>query len=118
MHYPHRVTFQESVPDVLPSGQRVYSWEDVAESTDLPARIVPKQSDEQKDRFVVDRDLYTVIVQGDREILREMRMTSDFLGTDAGVIEVQRPVLYASPLTYATIVTVERVTAAGLPVQS
>lgn len=115
MHYPHTVTFQVPVNTRTPSGQVVHGWENDADLTDLPARIVPVEQDRQTDRYVLDTDRFTIIVQGDREIDREMRAVSDFLGTEAGVVEIQRPVLYRSPQTYATIVTVERLTASLPP---
>lgn len=112
MHYPHLVTFTEPTEVRTASGGVTYDYDAVADLTDLPARIVPVQQDDQTERMVLDTDRYTVIVKGDHDIARTMRVISSFLDADLGVIQVQRPVLYRSPATYATIVTAERITAA------
>lgn len=111
--YPHVVTFQAPTFTQLPSGQPVPEWDDVAGLTELPARFIPVvgMEEEQAERMVVDADRFTIVVQGDRAVEREMRAVTDYLGMELGVVKVQRPVLYRSARTYATIVTAERVTA-------
>lgn len=114
MFYPHRVTFEAPTPSQLPSGQVVNGYAAVSGLSDLPARIVPVvqgRGETQADRMVVERDMFTVVVKGDIEVDYAMRMESDYLGFPLGVVAFQRPVLYASPATVATIVTAERVTA-------
>jgi hypothetical protein len=109
--YPHLVSFQSSAPTRTPSGGVTPGYAPIAGLTDLPARIIPEQVEDATGRMVVDIDRYTVIVQGDRAIDRPMRLVSDYLDAVLGVVKVQRPVLYGSPLTNATIVTAERVSA-------
>lgn len=111
MRYPHTVTFQEPTEDRLASGQPTYAYAAVAGLTDLPARIVPQQQEDQAERMVIDTDRFTIIVQGDRVIDRTYRVVSDFLDAVLDVILVQRPVLYRSAHTYATIVTAQAITA-------
>jgi hypothetical protein len=118
MHYPHTVTFQEPVITRLPSGQESRTYADAPSLTDLPARIIPVigtegtagASEEATERMVLEEDLFTIVVQGDRAIERPMRMVSDYLGLDLSVVRVQRPVLYRSAATDATLVTAERIT--------
>lgn len=112
MRYPHTVTFEEPVKDQLPSGQETRAYVAVTGLTDLPARIVPVQEEEQETRMVVDTDRFTLILQGDYAIERPMRAVTDFLDGILDVIKVERPVLYRSAATYATLVTAERVYAA------
>jgi head-tail adaptor len=114
VNYPHRVTFQQPTEARTPAGGFSSSYADLADLSDLPARIVPVvgQEDEQADRMVLDADRFTIVVQGDREVERPMRVVSDYLDLELSVIRVQRPVLYGSALTNATIVTAERITAA------
>jgi hypothetical protein len=109
--YPHLVTLQQPTSSRTPSGGVTQSYAPISGLTDLPARIIPEQVEDANGRMIVDIDRFTVIVQGDREIERPMRLVSDYLDAVLGVVKVQRPVLYGSPLTNATIVTAERVTA-------
>lgn len=113
MNYPHTVTFEEPSIARLPSGQEDRSYVAVASLTDLPARIIPVvgEEEDQTERMVVEADRFTIVVQGDRAIERPMRAVSSYLSLELGVIRVQRPVLYGSALTEATIVTAERITA-------
>lgn len=111
MRYPHVVTFEAPSETRTASGGVALTYVADDDLTDLAARIVPVQSDDQTDRMVLERDLYTIIVQGDRAVDRDMRVVSTYLDASLLVIRVQRPVLYASAHTYATIVTAERVTA-------
>lgn len=111
MIYPHTVTFQEPTDDQLGSGQVIHTYADVTGLSDLPARIVPEQSEEQADRMVIETDRYTIIVQGDRAVDRAYRVVSTFLSAVLEVVKVQRPVLYGSAATNATIVTAERIAA-------
>ena len=118
MHYPHTVTFQEPVISRLPSGQEQRSYAAAPSLTALPARIIPVigtegvagTSEEVTERMVVERDLYTIVVQGDRAVEQPMRVVSDYMDLDLSVVRVQRPVLYRSAKTNATIVTAERIT--------
>jgi hypothetical protein len=117
MIYPHVVTFQSPSFTTQPSGQRVADWEDVTDLTDLPARVVPVpigEGEQQTDRMLMAQERYTIVVQGDREVGREMRAVADHLAEPLGVIRVQRPTLYGSALTNTTLVEAERI-AAGLP---
>lgn len=111
MRYPHVVTFEAPSETRTPSGGVSLTYTADPDLTDLAARVVPVQEDSQIDRMVLERDLYTIIVQGDREVERDMRVVSDYLDASLLVIRVQRPVLYGSAHTYATIVTAENVTA-------
>jgi hypothetical protein len=111
LHYPHVVTFEEPTRTRLPSGQETRTYAAVTDLTDLPARIVPEQLEDPTAAMVIETDRFTVVVQGDREIERSMRMVSDYLDAELSVVRVQRPVLYRSPATIATIVTAEKVTA-------
>lgn len=111
MRYPHVVTFQEPTADQQPSGQVTHAYDDVAALSDLPARIVPEQLEDHEERATVETDRYTIVVQGDRAIERTYRVVSTFLDAVLAVVKVQRPVLYRSARTYATIVTAERVAA-------
>ena len=111
MIYPHTVTFQSPTPSQMPSGQVIHTYEDVVALTDLAARIVPEQEDEQADRMVIETDRQTIIVQGDRAVDVGYRVVSDFLDSTLEVVRVQRPVLYGSNATNATLVTAERIAA-------
>lgn len=118
MHYPHVVSFQSSTPTQLPSGQPADDFDDISGLTDLPARIIPVVQgrgsgvgEVTADRMVVERDIFTVVVKGDIPVDYAMRMESDYLGFPLGVVAFQRPVLYRSPETVATIVTGERIAA-------
>jgi hypothetical protein len=119
VNFPHRVTFQVPTIAQLPSGQETRTYADSVTLADLPARIVPVvgiagaagMSEEVGDAMTLERDLFTVIVKGDIAVERPMRMVSDYLDLALSVIRVQRPTIYASPATHATIVTAERVTA-------
>jgi hypothetical protein len=117
MHFPHAVTFEAPTATQLPSGQEVRSYAPIEDLTDLPARIIPVVTgrggvgETVGDRMVVERDMFTVVVQGDRDIDYSMRMVSDHLAFPLSVVQFQRPVLYRSPLTNATIIGGERVTA-------
>ena len=71
------------------------------------------EGDAQADRMVLSTDRFTIVVQGDRLIERDMRAVTDHVDEPLQVIQVQRPVLYRSAATYATIVEVERITATG-----
>lgn len=118
MYYPHTVTFREPTETRLPSGQVTYGYADALSLTDLPARIIPAigvegqagMSESMEERMVLERDLFTIVVQGDRAVERPMRVVSDYLGLDLSVVRVQRPVLYRSAATDATLVTAERIT--------
>lgn len=112
MHYPHVVTFTAPVEfSRTPSGQVLIDYEPVEGLTDLPARIIPQQMDDQGERMVIDTERFVIVVRGDREVTTTMRAVSDYLESDLGVIKVERPVLYRSELTRATLVTVEKVRA-------
>ena len=113
MIYPHTVTFEEPTEVRSPSGGVSYGYAAAAGLADLPARIVPVVGldEAQADRMVVEADRFTIVVQGDRAVERTMRAVSAYLGLVLGVVRVQRPVLYRSPLTEATIVTAERISA-------
>lgn len=116
MIFPHTVTFQQPTASQLPSGQEVRSYAPVGDLTDLPARVVPVpfgSGDQAADRMVLERDLYTIVVQGDRLVERDMRAVTSHVADELHVIRVQRPVLYRSPQTYTTLVTVERVSASA-----
>lgn len=112
MIYPHTVSFREPTITQLPSGQESRSYTDAPTLSDLPARIIPTVGTEEDatERMVLERDLFTIVVKGDQPIERPMRAVSDYLDLELSVIKVQRPVLYRSPATYATIVTAERIT--------
>jgi hypothetical protein len=121
MHYPHTVTFQAPTQAQLPSGQMSPSgWTDVEDLTDLPARFIPVTigsrttggyQEQWTERMLVQEEVFTIVLQGDREVERDMRAVTDYLDMTLGVVRVQRPVLGMSPLTNTTIVAAERVSA-------
>lgn len=117
MIYPHRVSFQAPAITRLPSGQEVRSYDEVGDLTDLPARVIPAVSpgEQQQERMVTERDAWTIVVQGDHDIDVAMRAVTSGAPNpaDLDVLRVQRPVLYGSSLTHATIVTAQLVTASG-----
>lgn len=112
MIYPHRVSFEAVVTSRLPSGQEVRSYAPIDELADLPCRVIPAVApgEQQQERMVTERDVWTIVVQGDREVDVAMRAFTDHDGP-LDVLRVQRPVLYGSALTNATIVTAQLVTA-------
>lgn len=114
MLWPHTVTFQEPTRSQLPSGQVVSDWDDIVDLTDVPARVIPVVGDqEQRDaRMLIEQERYTIVLQGDRDIGREMRAVTSHLDMALGVVRVQRPTLYGSPMTMTTLVEAERVGAA------
>jgi hypothetical protein len=105
--YPHTVTFQAATKSQTGSGQEVVTWADVDELSDLRALVIAATSETTGDRMVLDRDLYQIIVEGDRAIEVAMSATTDYATGTFGVIRVVRPV---APMPDATIVTAERVT--------
>ena len=113
MIYPHTVTFQSPTFTQLASGQQVAaSWADVADLTDLPARVIPVplgDGETQADRMLAEEERYTIVVQGDRAVERDMRAVTSHLDMTLGVVQVQRPTLYRSPYTNTTLVEAERV---------
>lgn len=109
MRYPHTVTFQAQTEVQEASGQVTYTYADVPSLTELPARIVPEQLEDRADRMVVETDRFTIIVQGDRDIDRLYRVFTPYLSDVLDVAKVERPVLYRSQRTNATIVTAERI---------
>lgn len=118
MHYPHTVTFEAPTVARTPSGGVAYEWDAVADLEDLPARCVPVpigEGEASNERMMLAADRWTIVVQGDRAVERDMRVVSDHMAEPLSVIRVQRPVLYGSSRTNATIVEVERISVA-LPV--
>ena len=118
MRYPHTVTFEAPTGTRTPAGGVTLDWEPVEGLEGLPARCVPVplgEGEAQTDRMVLAQDRWTIVVQGDRAIERDMRAVSDHVAEPLSVIQVQRPVLYGSPRTIATIVEAERISVA-LPV--
>ena len=113
MRFPHLVTFEQPTEVRSASGGVTLTYAAIVALSDLPARIIPEQVEETAERMVVETDRFTIIVQGDRAIERPMRAVSDYLDCELSVVRVQRPVLYRSPQTNATIVTAERVTASA-----
>lgn len=113
MIYPHTVTFQEPTPSQTAAGQVVDTYADIEGLTVLPARVVPASSSGETDeqRYVLEKDVWTIIVQGDREVDEDMRAFTSHVPEPLDVVRVQRPVLYRSARTYATIVTAQRVQA-------
>ena len=111
MKYPHVVTFQSPTETRTASGGVAYDYDDVEDLSDLPCRIVPMQEEDQDNRMVLESDRFTIIVQGDRAIDRPMRAVSSFLDAMLDVIRVQRPVLYGSAASYATIVDAQLIRA-------
>jgi hypothetical protein len=114
--YPHTVTFETPAEVRTPAGGVTYDFAAVPALTDLPARVIPVplgEGDDQAERMVLDTDRFTIVVAGDHLIERDMRAMTSHLDEPLGVIRVQRPVLYRSQATNATIVEAERITASS-----
>lgn len=118
MIWPHTVTFQEPTQSQLPSGQVSNEWDDVVDLTDIPARVIPVtigsrvsggDQDERTERMMLEQERYTLVLQGDREVGREMRAVTSHLDMTLDVVRVQRPTLYGSPATFTTLVEAERI---------
>ena len=105
--YPHTVTFQAATKSRKPSGQEVVTWGNVTGLVDLRALVIASKVETGTDRMVLDRDLYQILVEGDRAIEVAMSATTDYATGTFGVIKVVRPV---APMPNTTIVTAERVT--------
>jgi hypothetical protein len=104
--YPHAVTFQAPTEARTASGAVTLSYEDVEALTELPALVIGGVTESQGDRMSLERDLYQIIVEGDREVVPDMAALTDHVPGVLDVIRVVRPV---APMPMATIVTVERV---------
>ena len=118
MHYPHTVTFEAPVEGRTPAGGVSLEWEPVDGLEALPARCVPVPLGEGEatgERMTLAEDRWTIVVQGDRAIERDMRAVTDHVAEPLSVVRVQRPVLYGSARTNATIIEAERISVA-LPV--
>jgi hypothetical protein len=114
MHYPHLVTFEAATQVRTPSGGVTLTWASAAGLADLPSRVIPVplgEGDEHAERMVLSQDRFTIVIAGDRAIERDMRVVASHLAEPLGVIQVQRPVLYGSAATNATIVEAERISA-------
>lgn len=112
MHYPHVVSFEAPTEVRTPSGGVTYTFAAVDGLSDLPARCIPASQAGEADteRMILERDIWTIVVQGDHQVDVAMRANTDHAGP-LDVIRVQRPVIYRSPATNATIVTAEKVSA-------
>lgn len=118
MRYPHTVTFEAPSSTRTPAGGVTLGWVPVDGLEDLPARCIPVPIGEGEvtgERMMLAEDRWTIVVQGDRAIERDMRAVSDHVAEALSVVQVQRPVLYGSSRTIATIVEAERISVA-LPV--
>ena len=111
--YPHTVTFQTPTEARKPSGAVTLTYANATGLVDLPALVIAAsrdrgggRTDDQTDRMVLERDMYQVIVSGDRAVVPDMVALTDYA---AGVYEVIRVVRPVAPMPNATIVTVERV---------
>lgn len=104
--YPHLVTFQQATQTRKPSGAVVKTYGDVTGLVSLPALVIAQVADDETDRMVLERDLFQIIVSGDRAVVPAMVATTTFTAGTFEVIRVVRPV---PPMPDATIVTAERV---------
>jgi hypothetical protein len=114
MRYPHTVTFESPTQARTPSGGVVLTWAEADDLVDLPARVIPVplgEGDAQAERMVLDEDRFTIVIAGDRLVGRDMRAVTSHVAEPLQVTQVQRPVLYGSQATNATIVEVERIAA-------
>jgi hypothetical protein len=114
VNYPHTVTFETPTQTRTPSGGVSFTWGEADDLADLPARVIPVplgEGDEQAERMVLSQDRFTIVIAGDRAVERDMRVVASHLAEPLGVIQVQRPVLYGSAATNATIVEAERISA-------
>jgi len=104
--YPHTVTFRQATETRKPSGAVTKTWADVSGLTSLRALVIAAVDEDQTDRMVLERDVYQIIVEGDRAVEPEMTATTSYAAGTFEVIRVVRPV---APMPNATIVTTERV---------
>jgi hypothetical protein len=105
--FPDTVTFQAPTEPVRSTtGAITYEYDNVADLTGLPARVIPVIEEETRPDMIVTEDLYQIIVQGDRAIESEMVAL-----TTEGVFDVRRvarPTI-GRPMTLATLVVAQRV---------
>lgn len=104
--FPHTVTFQQATKTRSPAGQETLTYSNVTGLTDLPALVIAVVTEDQGERMVLERDLYRIIVEGDRAIEPGMAAMTDYASGVFDIIRVVRPV---APMPMATIVTTERV---------
>lgn len=106
--FPQTVTFQAATEVRKPSGGVTYTYANVAELTDLPARIIPVVTEAETERMVLTTDLFQIVVQGDRAVLPAMVVLTTEGVFD--VIRVARPTTRRQR-TLATLVTAQQVAA-------
>lgn len=104
--FPHTVTFQEPTESRKPSGAVTLTYSNVTGLVDLQALVIAATSDDQTDRMVLERDMYQIIVSGDRAVVPDMVALTSYASGVFEVVKVVRPV---APMPDATIVTAERV---------